>query len=55
MIYLTPLFAAVLEYLVFDVVPSPLTVAGMGVTCAGVALVAFQRGTAPHATPEASR
>lgn len=38
-LYLTPIFAVVLEYLMFDVVPSPLTVLGIAVTCAGVALV----------------
>lgn len=38
-LYLTPIFAVVLEYLMFDVLPSPLTVLGIAVTCAGVALV----------------
>lgn len=38
-LYLTPIFAVVLEYALFDVVPSGLTVVGVAVTCAGVALV----------------
>jgi len=38
-LYLTPIFAVVLEYLMFDVVPSLLTIAGIAVTCLGVALV----------------
>lgn len=38
-LYLTPIFAVVLEYAMFGVVPSGLTVVGIAVTCAGVALV----------------
>lgn len=38
-LYLTPIFAVVLEYLMFDVVPSLLTLVGIAVTCLGVALV----------------
>ena len=38
-LYLTPIFAVVLEYAIFGVVPSGLTVVGIAVTCAGVALV----------------
>lgn len=38
-LYLTPIFAVVLEYLMFDVVPSGLTLAGIAVTCLGVSLV----------------
>ncbi len=41
--YLTPLFAVVLEYLLFGVVPSALSIAGIAVTCAGVALVTWRR------------
>jgi drug/metabolite transporter (DMT)-like permease len=40
LLYLTPIFAVVLEWLMYAVVPTPLTVAGIAVTCAGVALVA---------------
>ena len=41
LLYLTPIMAVILEWLMFSVVPSALTVAGIIVTCAGVALVAF--------------
>jgi drug/metabolite transporter (DMT)-like permease len=44
MIYLTPIVAVVLEYFMFDLVPSGLSVAGIAITCAGVALVAWR----PH-------
>jgi drug/metabolite transporter (DMT)-like permease len=42
LLYLTPIFAVALEWLLFGVVPTPLTVAGIVVTCAGVAMVAWQ-------------
>ena len=42
LLYLTPIFAVALEWLLFSVVPTALTVAGIIVTCAGVALVAWQ-------------
>lgn len=38
-LYLTPIFAVVLEYAIFGVVPSGLTGVGIAITCAGVALV----------------
>jgi len=38
-LYFTPIFAVVLEYLMFSVVPSALSLAGIAVTCLGVALV----------------
>jgi drug/metabolite transporter (DMT)-like permease len=38
-LYLTPIFAVVLEYLLFGVVPSGLTFTGIAITCLGVALV----------------
>lgn len=38
-LYLTPIFAVVLEYAMFGVVPSGLTGVGIAITCAGVALV----------------
>lgn len=41
LLYLTPLMAVILEWLMFGVVPSALTVTGIVVTCAGVALVAW--------------
>jgi drug/metabolite transporter (DMT)-like permease len=42
LLYLTPIFAVVLEWLLFDVVPTALTLAGIAVTCAGVAMVAWR-------------
>ncbi len=47
LIYLTPLIAVALEYLMFDVVPSGLSMVGIALTCAGVALVAMHRRRAP--------
>jgi len=48
LIYLTPIFAVVLEFALFEVVPSVLSVAGIAVTCFGVALVTWtRRRTAP--------
>ncbi|MGA8051391.1 MAG: DMT family transporter [Burkholderiales bacterium] len=46
LLYLPPLIAVALEYAVFDVVPSGLSLVGVAVTCLGVALVALAR---PHA------
>ncbi len=43
LLYLTPIFAVVLEFLLFDIVPGTLSVAGIAVTCAGVALVTWSR------------
>lgn len=45
--YLTPIFAVVLEMLMFGVVPSPLTWLGIIVTCTGVALVVWRPAAAP--------
>lgn len=42
LVYLTPIFAVVLESLMFDVMPSALSVAGIAITCAGVALAAWR-------------
>jgi drug/metabolite transporter (DMT)-like permease len=42
LLYLTPVIAVLLEWLLFAVVPTPLTLLGVAVTCAGVALVAFR-------------
>jgi drug/metabolite transporter (DMT)-like permease len=42
LLYLTPIFAVALEWALFGVVPTALTVVGIVVTCAGVALVAWQ-------------
>lgn len=49
LIYLTPIFAVLLELAMFGVIPSLLTLLGIAVTCAGVAL------TAPRRAPEAPR
>jgi drug/metabolite transporter (DMT)-like permease len=43
MLYLPPVFAVAVEMALFDVVPSALALAGIAVTCAGVALVAWRR------------
>jgi drug/metabolite transporter (DMT)-like permease len=43
MMYLPPIFAVVLEAAMFHVVPSTLTLAGIGVTCAGVAMTVWSR------------
>jgi drug/metabolite transporter (DMT)-like permease len=41
LLYLTPIVAVILEYFAFDVVPTPLTIAGIAITCLGVAMVAW--------------
>lgn len=43
LLYLTPVIAVLLEWGMFDVVPTALSVVGMGVVCAGVALVTVRR------------
>ena len=43
LLYLTPIFAVLLELAMFGVVPTGLSVAGIAITCAGVALVAWRR------------
>jgi drug/metabolite transporter (DMT)-like permease len=42
LLYLTPIIAVALEWLMFAEVPTPLTAFGVAVTCAGVALVAWR-------------
>ena len=44
LVYLTPIFAVVLEFALFQVVPSALSIAGIAITCLGVALVTWSRG-----------
>ncbi len=44
LLYLTPIFAVLLEYLMFGEFPTALGVIGIGITCLGVALVAWPRG-----------
>jgi drug/metabolite transporter (DMT)-like permease len=42
MMYLPPVFAVALELALFGVVPSALALAGIAVTCAGVAMVVWR-------------
>jgi drug/metabolite transporter (DMT)-like permease len=46
MFFLTPVVAVLLEWLMFGVVPTWLSVVGIAVTCAGVALVSGRRPAA---------
>lgn len=46
LLYLTPIIAVLLEWLMFGLAPTPLTVLGVAVACAGVALVSW-RATRP--------
>ncbi len=41
-LYLTPIYAVVLEYLMFNVRPSAFTLAGIAITCVGVALTTWR-------------
>jgi drug/metabolite transporter (DMT)-like permease len=43
LIYLTPVFAVVLEFALFKIVPTLVSVIGIAITCTGVALVAWKR------------
>jgi len=49
LVYLTPIFAVGLELLMFGEVPSALSIAGIVVTCFGVALVAWRPPTGAKA------
>lgn len=42
LLYLTPIFAVVLEWAMFDVVPSSLSIAGIAITGGGVALAVWR-------------
>lgn len=42
LIYLTPIFAVVLEFATFDVMPTELSIVGIVITCFGVALAAWR-------------
>ncbi len=42
LIYLTPIIAVALEYPMFGVAPGLLALAGIAITCAGVALVTWR-------------
>jgi drug/metabolite transporter (DMT)-like permease len=48
LMYLTPVIAVVLEWLLFGVVPTPLSLAGIAVACLGVAMVARQNSRRPE-------
>ena len=43
LLYLTPIVAVFLEWLLYAVVPTMVSIVGIAVTCAGVALVTWQR------------
>jgi drug/metabolite transporter (DMT)-like permease len=44
--FLTPIVAVLLEWMLFDVVPTWLSIAGIAITCTGVALVSSRRHAA---------
>lgn len=45
LIYLTPLFPVAIELLLYGIAPSPFSLTGIAITCAGVALASWQRRT----------
>lgn len=47
-LYLPPIVAVVLEWAVFGVVPTMLSVVGIAITCAGVALVTWRKSGTDH-------
>jgi drug/metabolite transporter (DMT)-like permease len=49
LIYLTPIIAVALEYPMFGVVPSAMSILGIAVTCAGVHMVTWRSTRAPSA------
>lgn len=49
LIYLTPVFAIVPEFLWFGITPSTISWAGIIITCVGVGLVAWRQGVKPNA------
>lgn len=51
LIYLTPIFPVVLELALFGIVPSALSLAGIVVTCGGVALVAWKAARSRPESP----
>ena len=52
LIYLTPIVAVILEYPMFGELPSLLSVAGIAITCLGVALVTWRARVAPPAATD---
>jgi drug/metabolite transporter (DMT)-like permease len=55
LVYLTPIFAVVLEWSMFDVMPSLLSMAGIATTCAGVALAVWRPRAGPSHRRMATR
>ena len=49
--YLTPVIAVALEFLMFEVVPTALSLAGIAITCLGVSLVSWRSRDPAHAEP----
>lgn len=47
LIYLTPIFAVALELAMFDVIPTAISLTGIVITCAGVAMVSWARAAKP--------
>ncbi len=45
LLYLTPIVAVFLEWALYDVVPTTVSIVGIAVTCAGVALVTWRQRT----------
>jgi drug/metabolite transporter (DMT)-like permease len=54
MLYLPPIFAVAMEYLVFGVVPSAISFVGIALTCVGVAL-AMRRNQHRRTSPKSRR
>jgi len=48
LVYLTPIFAAGMEFAMFGIVPGALSIAGVAVTCLGVALASWRARAAPQ-------
>jgi drug/metabolite transporter (DMT)-like permease len=55
LLYLTPVFAVVLELAMFGVVPSRLSIVGIAITLVGVALVAWRRQRRRSTRPASPR
>lgn len=49
LLFLTPIVAVLLEWMLFGVVPTATSIAGIAVTCAAVALVTWQGNAADRA------